>query len=352
MSELVRIVGESIRLLYIDDDRGLSRLVEKELGRHGYAVTCAPDGDAGLETLTARPGDFDVVALDHYMPGRDGLDVLPEIIALPKPPPVVYVTGAQEGRIAVAALRAGAADYVIKDVSEDFTTLLRNALEEAVFRRRLQRENEEAQEQVRLARDRAEAMLREVNHRVGNSLQLVSSFMSLQLRHLADEGARAALKEAQARIEAVAHVHRRLYTSGDMSSVAMDEYLGGLIDELSKSVGPDDGSPNITLRAEPMRVSTDQAVSLGVVVTELVTNAVKYAYGPGQGGEIRVVLEPDANGRALLTVEDDGPGMGDGKPRGTGLGGKIVTAMASGLRSAVEYDPAHRGVRARLAFDL
>jgi len=101
-----------------------------------------------------------------------------------------------------------------------------------------------------------------------------------------------------------------------------------------------------------MRVSTDQAVSLGVVVTELVTNAVKYAYGPGQGGEIRVVLEPDANGRALLTVEDDGPGMGDGKPRGTGLGGKIVTAMASGLRSAVEYDPAHRGVRARLAFDL
>jgi two-component sensor histidine kinase len=352
VSELVRIVGESIRLLYIDDDRGLSRLVEKELGRHGFAVTCAPDGDAGLEALTARPGDFDVVALDHYMPGRDGLDVLPEIIALPHPPPVVYVTGAQEGRIAVAALRAGAADYVIKDVSEDFTTLLRNALEEAVFRRRLQRENEEAQEQVRIARDRAEAMLREVNHRVGNSLQLVSSFMSLQLRHLVDEGARAALKEAQARIEAVAHVHRRLYTSGDMSSVAMDEYLGGLIDELAKSVGPDEGSPNITLRAEPMRVSTDQAVSLGVVVTELVTNAVKYAYEPGQGGEIRVVLEPDANGRALLTVEDDGPGMGDGKPRGTGLGGKIVTAMASGLRSAVEYDPAHRGVRACLAFDL
>jgi two-component sensor histidine kinase len=352
VSELVRIVGESIRLLYIDDDRGLSRLVEKELGRHGFAVTCVADGDAGLEALTARPGDFDVVALDHYMPGRDGLDVLPEIIALPHPPPVVYVTGAQEGRIAVAALRAGAADYVIKDVSEDFTTLLRNALEEAVFRRRLQRENEEAQEQVRIARDRAEAMLREVNHRVGNSLQLVSSFMSLQLRHLVDEGARAALKEAQARIEAVAHVHRRLYTSGDMSSVAMDEYLGGLIDELAKSVGPDEGSPNITLRAEPMRVSTDQAVSLGVVVTELVTNAVKYAYEPGQGGEIRVVLEPDANGRALLTVEDDGPGMGDGKPRGTGLGGKIVTAMASGLRSAVEYDPAHRGVRACLAFDL
>lgn len=344
--------GEVIRLLYIDDDRGLSRLVEKELGRHGFAVACAPDGDAGLEILTARAGDFDVVALDHYMPGRDGLDVLPRIIALPNPPPVVYVTGAEEGRIAVAALRAGAADYVIKDVSENFTALLRNALEEAVSHRRLQREKDEAQEQVRLARDRAEAMLREVNHRVGNSLQLVSSFMSLQLRHLVDERARAALKESQARIEAVAHVHRRLYTSGDMATVAMDEYLEGLIDELGKSVGPGDSSPDITLQAEPMRVSTDQAVSLGVVVTELVTNAVKYAYAPGQGGEIRVILAPDGAGRALLTVEDDGPGMGDGSPKGTGLGGKIITAMASGLRSTVEYDGAHRGVRARLAFDL
>ena len=348
----MKAAGEVIRLLYIDDDRGLSRLVEKELGRHGYVVTCAPDGDAGLDLLGADPRRFDVVALDHYMPGREGLDVLPEVIALPAPPPVVYVTGAQEGRLAVAALRAGAADYVIKDVSEDFTALLRNALEHALQARRLKREHEEAQEQVRLARDRAEAMLREGNHRVGNSLQLVSSFMSLQLRHLTDEGARAALRESQARIEAVAHVHRRLYTSGDMASVAMDEYLEGLIDELSKSLGPAVDSPRLVLEARPMRVSTDQAVSRGVVVTELVTNAAKYAYAPGEGGEIRVILEPDGDSRALLTVEDDGPGMGDGKPKGTGLGGKIVSAMAAGLRSAVEFAPAHKGVRARLAFDL
>ncbi len=340
-----------IRLLYIDDDRGLSRLVQKELGRHGYEVTLAPDGDAGLEMLAE--GAFDILALDHYMPGRDGLDVLPDILDRPAPPPVVYVTGAQEGRIAVAALRAGAADYVIKDVSEDFTALLRSAVEDALLRRRLQRENEEAQEMVRLARDRAEAMLREVNHRVGNSLQLVSSFMSLQQRHLTDDGARSALREAQGRIEAVAHVHRRLYTSGNMESVEMDAYLEGLVDELCKSLGPDGSAPNITLQAASIWVPTDQAVSLGVVVTELVTNAVKYAYGPGQGGEIRVILQPDATGkRAILTVEDDGPGLGEGTPKGTGLGGKIITAMASGLRSVVEFDGAHKGVRARLAFDL
>lgn len=343
-----------IRLLYIDDDRGLSRLVQKELGRHGYDVTCAPDADAGYAALQA--GAFDVCALDHYMPGREGLDVLPDILNLPSPPPVVYVTGAQDGRIAVAALRAGAADYVIKDVSEDFTALLRSALDDALLRRRLERENEAAQEEVRLARDRAEAMLREVNHRVGNSLQLVSSFISLQLRQLADEGARSALREAQVRIEAVAHVHRRLYTSSDLATVAMDEYLTGLVEELGKSIGPDTspegGSPRLSLRAEPMRVTTDQAVSLGVIVTELVTNAVKYAYAPGEGGEIRVVLEAAPDGRAILTVEDDGPGLGDGAPKGTGLGAKIVSAMAGGLRSAVQFDTEHRGVRAQMVFDL
>ncbi len=286
------------------------------------------------------------------MPTRDGLDVLPDILALTTPPPVVYVTGAQDGRIAVAALRAGAADYVIKDVSEDFTSLLRSALEDALLRRRLERENELAQEEIRLARDRAEAMLREVNHRVGNSLQLVSSFMSLQMRHVTDQGAKDALRESQARIEAVAHVHRRLYTSGDMSHVAMDEYLVGLMDELSKSIGPDEGSPKLTLDAEPLSVTTDQAVSIGVIVTELVTNAVKYAYAPGQGGEIRIHMRRESEQRVMLTVEDDGPGMGDGTPKGTGLGAKIISAMASGLRSAVEFDDAHKGVRARLSFDL
>lgn len=286
------------------------------------------------------------------MPTRDGLDVLPDILALTTPPPVVYVTGAQDGRIAVAALRAGAADYVIKDVTEDFTSLLRSALEDALSRRRLERENELAQEEIRLARDRAEAMLREVNHRVGNSLQLVSSFMSLQMRHVTDQGAKDALRESQARIEAVAHVHRRLYTSGDMSHVAMDEYLVGLMDELSKSIGPDEGSPKLALDAEPLSVTTDQAVSIGVIVTELVTNAVKYAYAPGQGGEIRIHMRRESEQRVMLTVEDDGPGMGDGTPKGTGLGAKIISAMASGLRSAVEFDGAHKGVRARLSFDL
>lgn len=350
MTSVSAAVGAGVRLLYIDDDRGLARLVQKELSRHGYEVICAHDGDEGLAHLNDQV--FDVIALDHYMPGRDGIDVLPDILAREAPPPVVYVTGAQEGRLAVAALRAGAADYVIKDVSEDFTSLLRSALEDALLRRRLERENAAAQEQVARARDRAEALLKEVNHRVGNSLQLVSTFIALQSRQVGDD-ARIALKEAQARIDAVAQVHRRLYTSDDMTGVALDEYLAGLIAELEASLAAEETAPRIVLDAQPLRASVDQAVNLGVVVTELVTNAVKYAYGADRpGGEIRVRLALEDAGQALLTVEDDGPGLGDGTIKGTGLGGKIVSAMASGLGSALRYDPSHKGVRAVLGFAL
>jgi two-component sensor histidine kinase len=343
--------GAGPRLLYIDDDVALARLVQKELRRHGYEVHVAHSGDEGVERLA--DGAYDVVALDHYMPGREGLEVLDEIRRMPSPPPVVYVTGAQEGRIAVSALKAGADDYVIKDVAEDFTSLLRSALDGSIERARLRRVRDEAERQLRDAKERAEALLREVNHRVANSLQLVASFVALQARTLDDEAAQAALRDTQIRIEAVAQVHRRLYTGQDVTSVELRDYFTGLVEELRQSLALNGDGPEIDLDVDPLRVQTDQAVSLGVIVTELVTNAVKYAYTPEKRGQIRVRLRSQGPGRGLLTVEDDGRGMSPDAPaKGSGLGRRIVAAMAASMRSAVEFDPAHKGVRAQLAFEV
>lgn len=100
-----------------------------------------------------------------------------------------------------------------------------------------------------------------------------------------------------------------------------------------------------------MRLSTDKAVSVGVVVTELVTNAYKYAYPLGTSGEIRVQVERDSCDNVLLAVEDDGIGWtGAGEIRGTGLGSRIVRAMATNLRSALAYLPGSPGTRAVLTF--
>ena len=330
-------------VLYIDDDAGLRRLAARTLARHGFTVTVAEGGAEGVALAGAQA--FDLVAVDHYMPGMDGLETLQRLRALPAPPPVVYVTGSEEGRIAVAALKAGAADYVVKSVGGDFFDLLASAFGQVLDRSALERDKAAAEDQLRASNARLEALLSEVNHRVANSLQIVSAMVRMQSAALDDEGARLALEDTQRRIAAIAQVHRRLYTSNHVEQVDMREYLGALVEELGETWSTPAAPRTLVLDADPIRLSTDRAVSLGVIVTELVSNACKYAY-PANGGEVRVSLIDEGGAHFRLAVEDDGVGMvADAAPRGTGVGTKLIRAMAQSLQTIVEYDTAQSGAR-------
>ena len=160
------------RVLYIDDDAGLARLVQKALQRRDYVVEHASTGEAGLALIAQ--GGIDVVALDHYLPGGTGLEVLNQLVGMESAPTVVYVTGTTETAVAVAALKAGATDYVLKTVDEGFIDLLCNAIEHAVELLRLNRARARAEQEIREARDRAEMLLGEVNHRVAIMIGIVS----------------------------------------------------------------------------------------------------------------------------------------------------------------------------------
>ena len=342
-----------VRVLYIDDDPGLGRLVQRHLQRSGHTVSLAPDAASGL--LAASSTSFDAIALDHYMPGRDGLDVLVELLRLPDVPPVIFVTAAEEPLIAVTALKQGAADYVVKDVGGAFLEGLSRAIRTALHERALRRARDKAEHDLREQRDRFEAlsrqqavMLREMNHRVANSLQLITSLIELQVRRVRDPDARGMLQRAAERVDAVNRVHRRLYTSGEVGMVQMDQYLSGLVDDLNRAGTADGAAAPITLSAEPVRIETDRAVSIGLIVNELVTNALKYAYPDCPAGPVRVRLGR-ADGQTRLVVEDDGVGIGTGAPQGSGLGRTIVQAMAAQLRAAVEQDEGHRGTRMTVA---
>ncbi|MBS0331944.1 MAG: response regulator [Proteobacteria bacterium] len=333
------------RVLYVDDDEGLRQLVRRALQRRGYDVVVASSGEEGLARLAE--GGVDVVALDHFMPGMGGFATLERICETPDPPPVVYVTGSDESRVAVSALKAGASDYVVKTVGDEFFDLLDTAMVQALEKAELRRRHARAEAELHTSNRRLEALLHEVNHRVANSLQLVSSLVRMQASAVEGE-ARAALKDTGRRIEAIIQVHRRLYASQDVEFVEMRDYLEPLVRELEGTLSSAESPRRIVLLAEDVRLPTDKAVSVGVVVNELVTNACKYAYGRGEAGEVRVRLGGDGEGRLALAVEDDGAGMGDGAAKGTGLGARLIKAMAHSLKCEVAYDSSPKGVRVRL----
>ena len=227
--------------------------------------------------------------------------------------------------------------------ARDEVRLLNTNLEERVARRTAD---------VAQARDRAEVLLAEVNHRVANSLSLVASLVKLQGNALTDQAAKAALDETYARILAISLIHKRLYTAGDVRFVALDEYLSSLCDHLETSMRQEGHGASLTCRIEPLKLRTDAAVNLGIIVAEWVTNAFKYAY-PDRRGEVRVGLRALPDGNAELVVEDDGIGRREGQPaHGTGLGTTLVNGVAATMTAEIQYLARAPGTAARLTFPL
>src|ERR1700730_5402919 len=340
-------------LLYIDDDEALARLVDRGMTRLGFNVVHAASGQHGLDRL--EQGDIDVIALDQYMPGLDGLETLERILAIPNAPPVVFVTAAQDSSIAVTALKAGAADYLVKDVQGDFIPLLQVAIDGALRQARIQKARDDAEAEVHASRDRyaalaaeGEVLVRGVNHRVGNSLQIIASLLHLQANSSTEDDVKAALTNAMGRVAAVAQVHRRLYTSHDLKSVLLNQYLDALLEDLRRSAEGNRMS-RLTLKARSVEIDPDRAVAIGIIVNELVMNAVKYAY-PDGAGPIHVKLRADGDD-LVLAITDDGVALNvKTDPRSTGMGQRIVSAMAAKLEASVERDPAHSGTRILLRF--
>ena len=253
------------------------------------------------------------------------------------------------GGLVIILVVAGFALTVLRYAQEsakarDEVRLLNTTLEDRVARRTAD---------LALARDRAEVLLAEVNHRVANSLMLVGSLVRLQANALPDKSARAALDETQARILAISLVHKRLYSSGDVRYVELDEYLSGLLEHLETSMRAE-GHGGIALRhqLEPLWLRTDASVNLGVIVAEWVTNAFKYAYPEGTG-EVRIRLTRLDEGRGELTVEDDGVGRKEDSPaKGTGIGTRVVKGIAQNMRAEVRYLARQPGMAAQLIFPL
>lgn len=190
------------------------------------------------------------------------------------------------------------------------------------------------------------ALLHEAQHRMANNLAMISSILSMKARSVTSEETRSELEGVHRRILALATSERHLQLTGPETPTALRPYLQALCQQLSDSLISDTRQLAINLRANPGTQPRRTAVIIGLVVTELVINAVKYAYPEGKGGTILVEYSEDANGWCAA-VSDDGTGLRtQANPRRGGLG--IVAALAAQLKAELRVDSTTEGLRVEL----
>ena len=194
------------------------------------------------------------------------------------------------------------------------------------FRRTVHRATHERDREIA---DR-DLMLSEFEHRVKNNFQIVASMLDIQRRRVSDPAAGEALGAAMMRVDSIARAHRHLYRDGQASEVNVSDYLKDLCNALSDALLLR-GGVTLACDADTARIPRDHAVSIGLVINELVTNAAKHAFTGRDTGTIRVSWKRKAEGGWRLTVTDDGVGMPTSpQPKRTdgGLGQRLIEAFA------------------------
>lgn len=208
--------------------------------------------------------------------------------------------------------------------AEELATINQDLTEE--IRRR-----EEAEAIIRASLDEKEVLLKEIHHRVKNNLQIISSLLNLQSGFIDDEKTLQMFRESQSRIQSMALVHEKLYQSEDLARVPFAEYVEGLVSFLTRSYNA--GQVRISLDVAPVFLSLDTSIPCGLMISELVSNAFKYAFPDGQSGDIYVHLKAVDDECYDLIVGDTGVGFPDALDfqETDSLGLQLVTTLASQL---------------------
>jgi PAS domain S-box-containing protein len=154
-----------------------------------------------------------------------------------------------------------------------------------------------------------EVLLQEVHHRVKNNLQVISSLISMQARSLPKDASREALQECQTRVQAIALIHEKLYQSRDYAQVPFAEYARSLVSTVFEATGVAPDRVSLVLATEDVALAVDKAIPCGLILNELVTNALKHAFPDGRHGTIRVELGQLPDGTLHLEVSDAGVGL-------------------------------------------
>lgn len=200
-------------------------------------------------------------------------------------------------------------------------------------------EAKRAEERLSTALAEKEILLREIHHRVKNNLQVISALLDLQSDHIRDEQSLAFFRESRDRIKTMALVHERLYNSSDMASVDFGDYVRNLTAHLSFSYVDDPDRIVVKVDAAELSLGIEEAIPCGLIINELVSNALKHAFPGKRNGEVVIDCRSDGDGLVTLGVRDNGVGLPEDMDfRNTEtLGLQIVTLLARQLRGTIDH---------------
>ncbi len=206
--------------------------------------------------------------------------------------------------------------------------------------------------QLRRRNAEKEVLIKEIHHRVKNNLQIISSLLYLQSRQITDEAALDAVREGQNRVDAMGLIHQKLYMGTNVAAVDMPDYLRQLGATLLDSFGKHDEQVEIRYEVQPMRLDVDTAVPLGLIVNELVTNALKYAFPDGRSGVIDIALWKNESGKLCLKVADNGTGStgNTDKTGSTAFGTNLVQMLSKKLKGTPQIQASPTGYSTWIEF--
>jgi chemotaxis protein methyltransferase CheR len=235
---------------------------------------------------------------------------------------------------------------VVYATREETNILL--AFTDVTARRVLERERAELLDRTQDMLRQKQVLLREIQHRVANSLQIIASILMLKARAVTSDETRAHLNDAHQRVLSVADVQSQLYESGDIDQIEAEVYLTRLCRSLASSMIGERQDIQIEARSDPGLIGSDKAVHMGLIVTELVINAIKYAFPAPCPNALITVSYHDEGGRWTLTIADNGVGPPAGaSPVRSGLGTAIVEALVKQL-DARQETTTHDGLTVRI----
>jgi two-component sensor histidine kinase len=208
-------------------------------------------------------------------------------------------------------------------------------------------------EVLRGALNQKELLLQEIHHRVKNNMQVIISLISMQSRAIENEEIRAKFNETRSRVQAMSAVHEVLHQADNFSKVDLTKYLPKLADTVFRTYKTGSGSVQVETEIEPIEVPLDQSYPLGLVINELLSNSMKYAYPDGRSGTITITVNL-ADNKVFLVISDDGVGMPNdfNWDQADSLGLKLVKSLVEvQLRGELKFDSSD-GTKWKISFPL